>query len=89
MTPLAYRSDLTSAQWQLLEPYIPAARPGGRPRILMMQAVCNAIFYLIGNGCQWRDLPHNFPKWQSVYSYFRTWSKNGTWQQLNDLLRER
>lgn len=51
--------------------------------------MCNAIFYLLRNGCQWRDLPHDFPKWQSVYSYFRAWNKDGTWQRLNDLLRIR
>jgi putative transposase len=87
MTRLAYRSDLTDAQWKLLEPHIPAAKAGGRPRSLKMREVCNAIFYLIRNGCQWRDLPHDFPKWQSVYSYFRCWSLDGTWQRLNDLLR--
>jgi putative transposase len=87
MTRPAYRSDLTNAQWKLLEPHIPAAKPGGRPRTLDMREVCNAIFYLIGNGCQWRDLPHDFPNWQSVYSYFRSWSRDGTWQRLNDLLR--
>ncbi len=87
MTRLAYRSDLTNAQWKLLATHLPAAKPGGRPRTLDMRAVCNAIFYLIRNGCQWRDLPHDLPKWQSVYSYFRAWSRDGTWQKLNDLLR--
>lgn len=87
MTHSAYRSDLTDAQWQLLEPHIPVAKPGGRPRTLNIRAVCNAIFYLLRNGNQWRDLPHDFPKWQSVYSYFRTWSLDGTWQSLNDLFR--
>lgn len=87
MTRLAYRSDLTNAQWKLLAPHLPGAKPGGRPRTLNMREVCNAIFYLIRNGCQWRDLPHDLPKWQSVYSYFRAWSRDGTWQKLNDLLR--
>ncbi|NEQ26660.1 MAG: IS5 family transposase [Microcoleus sp. SIO2G3] len=89
MTRPAYRSDLTAAQWQILAPHIPTAKSGGRPRTLNMRAVCNAIFYLLRNGCQWRDLPHNFPTWQSVYGYFRTWSKEGPWQRLNDLLRTR
>jgi putative transposase len=87
MTRLAYRSDLTNAQWKLLEAHIPAAQRGGRPRTLDMREVCNAIFYVIRNGCQWRDLPHDFPKWQSVYTYFRNWSQDGTWQRLNDRLR--
>ena len=87
MTHSAYRSDLTDDQWQLLEPHIPPAKLGGRPRTLKMRAVCNAIFYLLRNGNQWRDLPRDFPKWQSVYNYFRAWSLDGTWQRLNDLCR--
>lgn len=87
MTRLAYLSDFTTAQRKLCEPHIPTAKPSGRPRTLDMREVCNAIFYLIRNGCQWRDLPHDFPNWQSVYSYFRRWSRDGTWQQLNNRLR--
>ncbi|MCU7243715.1 MAG: IS5 family transposase [Microcystis aeruginosa G11-01] len=89
MTRLAYRSDLTDDQWKQLEPLIPSAKPGGRPRIVDITEVCNAIFYWLRNGCQWRDLPHDFPKWQSVYTYFRNWSRDGTWQLMNDVLRTR
>jgi putative transposase len=87
MTRLAYRRELTDDQWKLLEPLIPSAKPGGRPRTLDLREVCNAIFYLLRNGCQWRDLPHDFPKWPSVYTYFRNWSREGTWQGMNDVLR--
>ncbi len=71
----------------LLEPHLPVPRRRGRPRTLNTRSVCNAIFYLLRNGIQWRDLPHDFPKWQSVYTYFRNWSRDGTWQKLNDVLR--
>ena len=87
MTRLSYDTDLTDDQWQILEPLIPAAKPGGRPRNLDMREVLNAIFYLLANGIKWRAMPHDLPKWQSVYTYFRAWEADGTWQRLNDELR--
>lgn len=54
---------------------------------LDMREVLNAIFYLTRTGCQWRYLPQEFPKWQSVYYYFRKWAKDGTWQAGNETLR--
>jgi len=87
MTRLSYDTDLTDDQWQILEPLIPAAKPGGRPRNLDMREVLNAIFYLLANGIKWRAMPHDLPKWQSVYTYFRAWETDRTWQRLNDELR--
>jgi putative transposase len=87
MTRLAYDTDLTDDQGQILEPYIPAAKQGGRPRSLEMREVLNAIFYLLANGIKWRAMPHDLPKWPSVYTYFRAWSADGTWQKLNHELR--
>lgn len=69
----AYDSDLTAEQWELLEPLIPAAKSGGRPRTTDMLSVLNTIFYLVVTGCQWRQLPHDFHCWSTVYSYFRKW----------------
>lgn len=57
----------------------------GRPRANLRQVI-NAIFYLQKAGCQWRMLPVNFPKWQTVYGWFRKWTADGTWQQIHDLL---
>jgi putative transposase len=51
-----------------------------------MREVVNAIFYVLG--CAWRLLPHDFPPWQTVYGYFRSWRKTGVWEQMNDALRE-
>lgn len=86
MTP-SYPSNLTSQQWELLSQLIPAAQKGGRKRSVDMQAVINAILYILCAGCAWRMLPHDFPKWKTVYHYFRQWRKDGTWQQIHERLR--
>jgi putative transposase len=82
-----YPSDLTDAQWQLIEPLLPAAKPGGRPRKTNVCEVVNAIFYLNRESCTWRALPHDFPPWRTVYEFFAAWKRDGTWGQLNDALR--
>jgi putative transposase len=84
-----YPSDLTDAQWAILEPWIPQARPGGRPRKSNMREVVNAIFYLTREGCSWRALPHDFPPWKTVYNYFEDWKRDGTWDQFLTTLRRR
>ena len=87
MEKKTYPSDLTDAEWQIIEPLIPPAKPGGRPRTTDMRQVLNATFYLLRGGCAWRMLPHDFPPWQSVYDYFRRWRRDGTWQHIHDTLR--
>jgi putative transposase len=82
-----YPSDLTDEQWQILQPMIPAARPGGRPRKTNMRDVLDAIFYLTREGCSWRALPHDFPPWKTVYNYFEAWQHTGLWQRLLTALR--
>jgi putative transposase len=84
----AYPSDLADTEWLILEPLIPPEKPGGRRREVNIREVLNAIFYLLRSGCSWRMLPHDFPPWQTVYGYFRTWRKDGIWEQVNDALRE-
>ena len=82
-----YTSDLSGDQWALIEPLIPPARTGGRPRTTDMREVVNAVLYVTKNGCQWRDLPHDFPPdWHTVYAYFEAWSLDGTWQRIYDAL---
>jgi putative transposase len=83
----SYPSDLTDAQWAVLEPLIPDAKPGGHPRTTDMRELLNALFYLACEGCSWRALPHDFPPWKTAYNYFRAWTADGTWQQLQDALR--
>ncbi len=88
MTIPAYTSDLTDAQWDRLAPLIPPARPGGRPRSVNMRAIVNAIFYRTRTGCQWRNLPHDFPPWGTVAGYYRIWRRAGVWAAIHDALRE-
>ena len=83
----AYPSDLTDAQWDLLEPLIPTNEVG-RPRINDMREVLNAILYLNRSGCQWDMLPHEFPARSTVYDYFARWRDDGTWQRMMDALRQ-
>jgi len=87
MTNQIYPSDLSDSQWNLIKELIPPAKPGGRPRTLEMRQVVNAILYLLVTGIQWRYLPREYPKWQSVYYYFQRWRRDGTWQRLHDTMR--
>lgn len=84
-----YPTDLTDSQWTIIQEIIPPAKSGGRPRSLEMRQVINAILYIVVGGVQWRMLPKAYPKWQSVYSYFRRWRDDGTWQRIHDTLRAR
>ncbi len=81
-----YPSDLSNAEWQIIKPLIPPAKPGGRPRKHIMREILNAIFYILCSGCAWRMLPHDLPPWQTVYHYFRQWKGDGTWERMNQAL---
>ena len=83
----AYPSDLSDPQWELLEQLFAEAERG-RPRDVIIRDVVDAIFYVNRTGVQWRYLPHDFPRWDKVYSYYRKWTKDGTWDQVQRLLRE-
>ena len=83
-----YPSDLTAAQWALIAPLLPPAKPGGRPRTTQLREVINAVFYLTRTGCSWRMLPHEFPPWGTVHYYARRWRLDGTWESLMNALRE-
>lgn len=82
-----YPSDLSDSQWELVTDFFPEAETG-RPREVDIRAVVDAIFYVNRTGVQWRYLPHDFPRWDVVYSYFRKWSKDGTWDNIQRHLRE-
>lgn len=81
-----YSSDLSDEQWKLIFTFIPDASPGGRRRTTDTREVLNAIFYLNRSGCTWRDLPKNFPPWQTVYTYFSSWTRSGVWVRIHDYL---
>jgi putative transposase len=82
-----YPSDLTDGQWRRLEPHIPGAKPGGRPRSADVREVVNAILYVLRNGVVWRALPHDFPPWQTAHHYFAAWRADGTWEAIHAALR--
>src|SRR4051812_40905836 len=84
-----YPSDLTDAQWALIEPHIPPVRPGGRPRKTAMRDVLDAIFYILRTGCQWRYLPGDLPPKSTVWRYFNRWRADGTPHTIHDLLRRK
>jgi len=84
---MRYPTDLTDEQWAILEPLIPAAKHGGRPRSVDIREVINSILYLVRSGCQWDMLPHDLLPKSTVYDYFAAWRDDGTWQRIGDALR--
>lgn len=82
-----YPSDMTDAQWELLADLFPEAKTG-RPREVSIPDVVDAIFYVNRTGVQWRYLPHDYPRWDVVYAYFRKWGQDGTWDKVQRVLRE-
>ena len=83
---LRYPSDLTDAEWVLVEPLIPPARRGGRPRKVDVREVLNAIFYVLSTGCQWAALPRDLPPRSTVWDYLDLWEWDGTIQRLHHAL---
>lgn len=81
-----YATDLTDSQWALIEPLIPEARPGGRPRKAPARELVNAILYFLRAGVAWRLLPHDLPPWQTVYYYLRRWQREGVWEHVHHTL---
>ena len=78
-----YGSDLGKKEWKAIKALIPINQGPGRKMELSLRQVLNAIFYVVRTGCQWRELPGDFPSWSSVYYHYRKWSKKGTWRALN------
>ena len=77
---MAYTTDLTEPQFELLEEVLPPSKTF--KNVISRHSIVNAIFYQLKNGCQWRDLPSDFPNWQTVYSQFRRWKSDGTWEKV-------
>ena len=83
-----YPSDLTDGQWQLIRPLLPKRAKRGRPPIDRRE-ILDAVLYVVRTGCQWRQLPLDFPKWKTVYTVFRRWRMAGVWEQIHNVLRQR
>ena len=82
-----YPTDLTDAQWEILQELLPRASGGGRPRTTDLREVVNAILYVLRTGCGWKMLPHDFPPPGTVYDYFSQWRRNGTIARIHEALR--
>ena len=79
-----YPTDLTDFQWEAIAPFFQGMRNRQWPKRELM----NAILYKIDNGCKWRNLPHDFPPWQTVYSFFRRAKMSGLWDEILQFLVE-
>lgn len=79
----AYPTDLNDTEWARIAPYLPTKSQTGAPRRVPWREILNGIFYLTKNGCTWRNLPHDLPKWKTVYHYFRQFRIDGLWETLN------
>lgn len=86
---LRYASGTTDAEWELIEPLMPAPSRRGRPREVSLRVITNAILYIAATGCQWRELPKDFPPCSTVQYYFYKWRGSGLWRTINDALVRR
>lgn len=89
MSRRAYPTDLSDAQWAILQDVVPAPKAGGRPPTHARREIVNAMFSVLRGGIAWRAMPHDLPPWQTVYDYFRQWRDDGTWERITTALRER
>ena len=83
-----YESDISDTVWNVLQMYIPAEKPGGRPRDTDIREVVNGIVYVLNNDVSWRKMPEDLLPWQTVYDYYRKWRKNGVWHTISKVLVE-
>jgi putative transposase len=88
----SYSTDLTDAQWSLIEPHFPSVnRPdgrNGRPREHSYREIVNGILYILRAGSAWSLMPHDLPPWLTCYHYFNLWSRTGKWKQIYAALCE-
>ena len=81
---IAYPTDLNDTEYAQIAPLLEPSSDRGRPREVTCREILNAIFYVLKTGCGWRELPHDFPKWQTVYYYFRQFRLYGLWEEINE-----
>lgn len=84
---MAYTTNITVPQFELVDSLLPKSKTYQGD--ISRHDILNAIFYQLKNGCQWRDLPADFPNWQTVYSQFRRWRLDGTWERVLAALAHR
>ena len=81
-----YPSDPNNTEWQPLEPLLPLPKPGGRPIKYPRREIVKDIRYILHPSASWRMLPHDLPPYRIAFHYYRTWRRDGAWQQVNDAL---
>ena len=82
-----YSTDLTDAEWAIIQPHLPPLTGAGAPRTVKFRSVINTILYINKTGCPWRLIPNDLgTPWQTVYEYFTKWKHNGTWIRMNAAL---
>ena len=80
---MRYTSDMTDSQWEIIKPILQEAKYRSLEE---KREQINAVFYLVKTGCQWRNLPKDFPKWKTVYSFYRRACLNGIWDKIQKAL---
>ena len=83
-----YPSDTSDEQWAIIEPLLPPVRTGGRPEKHPRRAIVDAILYVVRTGCAWRQLPADFPPWQTVYWYFNQWEQASVTEKILPAVRD-
>src|SRR5215469_7845632 len=83
---LRYPSDLTDAEWALIEPGLPPAKPGGNKRTVNLREIANGLMYILSTGCQWRAIPKDLPPRSTLHDYFDLWSWDGTLDRIHHAL---
>ena len=80
-----YPSDLTDAQWEVITEYFPQNGNSDHHK----RSLINAVLYLIDNGCKWRSLPHDYPPWSTVHSFYFRARKSGLWEKVQQAVVEK
>lgn len=83
-----YPSDLTDAQWERIEPFIPKVSPNATVQTIERRELINAILYVLRTGCSWRQMPHDLPNGKTAHHSFRIWTKAGIWEPIMTSLRK-
>lgn len=83
---LRYQTDLTDAEWALIEPFMPKPRARGRPRAWPLREIMNAIFYVLRGGVPWRLIPRDLPPKSTVFGWFSRWRDSGLFETINHML---
>src|SRR5262245_51819578 len=83
---LRYPSDLTDAEWALIEPGLPPAKPGGNKRTVNLREIANGLMYILSTDCQWRAIPKDLPPRSTLHDYFDLWSWDGTLDRIHHAL---